>query len=179
MSKAVKRLKGGDVAKLTHLTHAEAQSVQHMFSLYDYKATGKIPVHLAKKLLLLLGFEEGKLETLVFSSEVTLSEVLSALDLIMPPAEPLLNSSLTTFTGLVSKTQKINDEPTRVIVPQDISDYIESLGRPPPAMREITLMLNSMLEYDDCSRNPVLNAELFEKEVLQFQKKNNALKEFR
>lgn len=179
MSKSYSRSKHHQTQKLTHLTPAEAQSVSHMFSMYDYNATGRIPAHLAMKLLSLLGFEESKLGNVVFSSEVTLGEVLVALDQIMPPAEPMLNSSLQTFIGLVSKPTKINDEPVRVIVPQDISDYIESLGRPPAATREIALMLNSMLEYDDCSASPVLNVELFEKEMLAFQKKNNALKDFR
>lgn len=179
MSKNHKGTKGRDAAKLTHLTHSEVQAVQHMFSLYDYKSTGKIPAHLARKLISLLGFDESTVETVVFSGEVTVGDVLTALDQVMPPAEPMLNSSLTTFVGLVSKPQKGGDEPTRVIVPQDISDYIESLGRPPPAMREISLMLSSMLEYDDCSTDPVVNTELFEKELLMFQKRTNALKEFR
>lgn len=168
------------VPKLTHLTHAEAQAVAHMFAMYDYRATGKIPAHLAKKLLSLLGFEAPQVDNLLFSPEVTLGEVLMNLDLIMPPAEPMLNSSLTTFVGLVSKpTATSGEEAGRVIVPQDISDYMESLGRPPAAAREVNLMLSSMQEYDDCSVNPVLKAELFTKEILTFQRKNNALKDFR
>lgn len=169
----------GQAPKLTRLTHAEAQSVQHMFSLYDYKANGRIPLHLAKKLLMLLGFEEGHLEGVVLTAEVTLGELLIALDSIMPEPEPMLNSSLSTFCGLVGKHQKIGDETIRAIVPKDISDHIEALGRPPAAIREVKLMLESMLEYDDCTNDPVLATELFEKEVLAFQKKNNALKEFR
>jgi hypothetical protein len=179
MSRNLPKPKGQHAPKLVHLTHSEAQAIAHMFSLYDYKSTGRIPERLAFKLLSLLGFEQNNLASVVFSSEVTLGEVLQAVDLVMPPAEPMLNSSLSTFIGLVSKPNKSGEEPARIIVPEDISDYIESLGRPPAAAREITLMLNSMLEYDDCSTYPVLNTELFEKEILTFQKKNNALKEFR
>lgn len=168
------------VPKLTHLTHSEAQAVAHMFTMYDYKATGKIPAHLAKKLISLLGFEKQSIDNLIFSPEVTLGEVLMNLDLIMPPAEPMLNSSLTTFVGLVSQPAPVQSEDTgRVIVPQDISSYMESLGRPPAAAREVNLLLTSMQEYDDCSINPVLKAELFTKEILTFQRKNNALKDFR
>jgi len=165
--------------KLTHLTHAEAQSVSHMFSMYDYKATGKIAPHLAVKLLTLLGFESNEVNALVFTNEVTLTELLMNLDQIMPPAEPMINSSLSSFIGIVSKPSKNPDEPGKVITPQDISDYIESLGRPPAASREIALLLNSMQEYDDCSVDPVLKTELFTKEILTFQRKNNALKDFR
>ena len=166
-------------SKLVHLTHAEAQAVSHMFSLYDYKSTGRIPPHLAMKLLSQLGLDEAQLELVVFTNEVSLSEVLMHLDQLMPPPEPMLNSSLTTFIGLVSKPSYIEEEPTRVITPQDISDYMESLGRPPAAIKEVNLMLNSMLEYDDCSVDPVLNVERFTNEILTFQRKNNALKEFR
>ena len=170
---------GHQTLKLTHLTHAEAQSVSHMFSMYDYKATGKIAPHLAVKILSLLGFEQNEIGALVFTNEVTLTELLMNLDQIMPPAEPMINSALTSFVGIVSQPSKSTEEPGRVITPQDISDYIESLGRPPAAAREISLLLNSMQEYDDCSVDPVLKAELFTKEILTFQRKNNALKDFR
>jgi hypothetical protein len=72
-----------------------------------------------------------------------------------------------------------NDEPTKVILPEDISNYVESLGRPPAATKEVVSLLSSMQEYDDCSVDAMLRTELFTKEILLFQKKNNALKDFR
>jgi hypothetical protein len=169
------------VPKLKNMTHSEAQAIAHMFTLYDYKSTGRIPPHLAVKLISMLGFEHNQYQDLVFSTDgATLGEVLMNVDQLMPPQEPMLNSSLTTFVGLVSRPgPKLNDEPTKVILPEDISNYVESLGRPPAATKEVVSLLSSMQEYDDCSVDAMLRTELFTKEILLFQKKNNALKDFR
>lgn len=130
---------------------------------------------------------------------MTIGELLNAIDEIMPPSEPMINSSLATFNGLVSKKQHIisnsnsnlllsadNDEwqsgasaADTVITPTDICDFMESLGRPAIPMSEAASLLSSMLQYDDCSTDPAIPNEVFTKELMSFARKTNALRDFR
>ena len=41
------------------------------------------------------------------------------------------------------------------------------------------LLLNSMLDYDDCAEVPALKADTFVKDVIHFAKKNNVIKDLR
>mmetsp|Transcript_14160 Transcript_14160/g.23559 ORF Transcript_14160/g.23559 Transcript_14160/m.23559 type:complete len:173 (+) Transcript_14160:52-570(+) len=164
------------VPKLSNINHSEAVAVAHMFSLYDYKSTGRIPSHLAEKLITLLGCEISESSFITFPAEVTLTDFFLILDKVMPPPEPVLASSLSTFLSLVSKPS----EEGAVLKPEDISSYMESLGRPPPAEREIALMLSSMQDYDDCSQEHALRAELFIRELTNFHRKTASVnKDFR
>ena len=114
----------------------------------------------------------------------------------MPPSEPLLNSSLISFNGLISKQQEkyhvkrlksdndiYDDEiiipKESMISPIDISDFMENLGRPPTSKSEATSLLSAMLEYDDCTSDPNLKIDTFNLEMLIFVKKTNALKDFK
>lgn len=142
-----------------------------------------------------LGFDLDQL-TIKFNKIVSISELLHILDQIMPPSDPVLNSSLTSFNGLIAKQQEKYqlkqiqntnldvDEIFMPIIsndisPNDISDFMESLGRPPASSSEASSVLNSMLDYDDCSTNPTLKLDTFNKEMLHFVKKTNALKDFK
>lgn len=149
-----------------------------MFRLYDYKATGLIPNNLAIKLVRSLGFDTVR-EGVEFSNDVTLNEVLFIVDTIMPNPDPVLLSSLVTFKGLVAKPISEFEPNNLYLTPQDISEHMESLGRPPAAAREAKLLLMSMLEYDDCSVDPLLRCEHFNKQIVTYAKKTNALKDFR
>ncbi|KAJ1422155.1 hypothetical protein B484DRAFT_116940 [Ochromonadaceae sp. CCMP2298] len=148
--------------KLTNITQAEATAVAHMFSLYDYRSTGKIPARMAEKLITLLGCRLTETMYMTFTADVSLTEVLLNLDQIMPPPEPALQSSLSTFLSLTANEEHLQEGP--VLRPGDISRYMESLGREPPALREVASMIHSMQEYDDCSGDPVVRADLFSKE---------------
>jgi Ca2+-binding EF-hand superfamily protein len=44
---------------LAKISSQEAQAVASMFRLYDYKARGKIPKHLARNLVQSLGFTQS------------------------------------------------------------------------------------------------------------------------
>ena len=128
---------------------------------------------------------------------MTIGELLSAIDEIMPPSEPMINSSLATFNGLVSKKQHISNSNSNlllsadtdewsgasavdnVITPTDICDFMESLGRPAIPMSEAASLLSSMLQYDDCSTDPAIPNEVFTKELMNFARKTNALRDFR
>ncbi len=157
---------------LIRVTLADAHSVATMFKLYDLKQTGKIKNHLAKNLIRALGFNT---DSVVLSSEVSLNEVLLLLDQLTPDPDPPLPSSMVTFTGLAARR---TDEGL-VLTPQDISDFMEQLGRPPASISEASLLLNSMLEYDDCAEVPKLQADHFVKEVINYSKKYNSLRDFR
>lgn len=130
---------------------------------------------------------------------MTIGELLSAIDEIMPPSDPMINSSLATFNGLVSKKQHNSNSNTNmllsadtdewqsgaasaaeaVITPTDICDFMESLGRPAIPTSEAASLLSSMLQYDDCSTDPVIPNEVFTKELMSFARKTNALRDFR
>ena len=128
---------------------------------------------------------------------MTIGELLSAIDEIMPPSEPMINSSLATFNGLVSKKQHISNSNSNlllsadtdewsgvsavdnVITPTDICDFMESLGRPAIPMSEAASLLSSMLQYDDCSTDPAIPNAVFTKELMNFARKTNALRDFR
>lgn len=159
---------------LVRLTTTEAETISQMFRVFDTHLKGKIPNHLARNLLNGLGFD---VPSVALPEYVTLKEILSYVDQIMPEPEPALVSSLSSFNGIVA--ERNNLEGTKTITPQDIVSFMESLGRPPANVSEASLLLNSMLDYDDCAEIPVLNVENFNKEVINFAKKSNALRDFR
>ena len=160
---------------LLRLTDVEANAIEEMFRLYDYKATGKIPRHLAIKLFKGLGFDLAE-HTVPLNGGFR--ELLMFLDRQCPDPLPSLNCSLYTFTKLAAKTR---DEETgqTTITPQNIADFMESLGRPPCSLLEADLLLTSMLEYDNCEPIPQVLSEYFSKEVTNIAKKTNAMKDFR
>jgi len=140
--------------------------------MYDRNNTGKIKNHFAVKIIKALGFNA---DMVVLSPDVSLNEILLLLDQMMPDPEPQLLGSMLTYIGMASKDSANG----RVIKPQDISDFMVKIGRPPCSLSEASLLLNSMVDYDDCSEVPELKAEYFAREVINFAKKSNALKDFR
>lgn len=158
---------------MIRVTPSEAQCIASMFRLYDINRTGKIRNHLARKLVRALGFNADQV---VLSSEVSLNEILLLVDQLMPDPDPPIISAMQSFAGMAARQ---NEFGSSVLTPQDISDFMESLGRPPSSISEASLLLNSMLEYDDCAEIPVLRADHFTKEVVNFAKKNNSLKDYK
>jgi hypothetical protein len=200
------------------LTKQEIACILKAFKLYDYHGTGKIPSHLARKLINSLGLsvpssDDGGGGVSLSSSETTLHELLLIVDKLMPEPEPLLISSLESFSSFASMRQEIlldsdsnsnnnnnisgnaitNTESNgaavssskekamsrKVINPTSVAKFMESLGRPPININEASLMLNAMLEYDDCAEIPIVDIEVFNKEVINFAKKTNAFKDYR
>lgn len=170
---------------LQRLSQSEATCATNAFKLYDYNSTGRIPFHLAKKLLHTLGMtcnDEILINIIGSHPEVTLYDFLTALDKLMPEPEPILMSSLDSFNSFAAKEVENPNQPDtimKVVDPQSIAKFMESLGRPPINMNEATLMLNAMLEYDDCSEIPLVTTEIFNKELINFAKKTNAFKDYR
>jgi hypothetical protein len=56
---------------------------------------------------------------------------------------------------------------------QDISTFMDSIGRPKMNMDNCNMLLTSMLTYDDCAAVPALKTEYFENDVTIFAKKHN------
>lgn len=186
-------LKRNNFKNLQRMTVPEANAIANMFRIYDYKCTGRIPDYLAIKLIESLGVSAKHLD---LPSDLSLNEIVTIVDKLLPEPEPMLVAALTTFSALASvkpKTDEVTPEaaldatginahqgPTGpVLTPQSISDFMESLGRPPISMAEAALMLNSMLQYDDCSEVPIVGVDTFAKEVTSFAKKSNAFKDYR
>jgi hypothetical protein len=159
---------------LSKLTDGEAECIASAFKLYDYKSNGRVPTYLAVKLIQTLGLPKPP-EEIFGAKDVTLNEVLVVIDRLMPEPEPVLNSSLESFINFAA----VKDHESKVINPNSIAEFMESLGRPPINMNEASLMLNSMLEYDDCAEVPIVNIDVFSKELINFAKKSNAFKEYR
>jgi hypothetical protein len=160
-------------SKFFNLTTLEVNSITNMFKLYDYKSTGRIPNYLAVKLIESLGLPARHLDLDV---EVALAEVLSIVDKLIPEPEPILASSMTSFSALATVT---DEDGKRFITPQAISEFMQSLGRPTTSETEAALMLNSMLEYDDCSKVASVSIDSFNKELTTYAKKQNAFKDYR
>lgn len=160
------------------ITPQEAQCILNIFRLYDYRSTGRIPSYLAVKVCDTLGMHisEGN-----FSDEVSLQELLMLLDRVIPDPEPALLSSLLSFGHLAAEKRVVGEDEKEidVITPHAISHFMETLGRPPASLTEASLMLNSMLDYDDCSEVPSVHTEVFNRELINFAKKTNAFKDYR
>lgn len=163
---------------MLRITTQEAQCILNIFRIYDYRSTGRIPSYLAVKVCNTIGLHisEGN-----FSNDVTIQELLMLLDRVAPEPEPALLSSLISFGHLAAERRSIGDDEREinVITPQAIADFMETLGRPPASRNEASLMLNTMLDYDDCSEIPSVPTEVFNREVINFAKKTNAFKDYR
>jgi hypothetical protein len=159
---------------LLKLTTQEAHCIANTFRIYDYKASGRIPGYLAAKLCKTLGVNIHESN---FAPLVTLQELLLLIDRVMPDPEPALLSSLISFANLASV--KVGELEEDAITPQVISSFMESLGRPPASLTEASLLLNAMLEYDDCSDVPCVTTDVFNHEIINFAKKTNAFKDYR
>lgn len=162
---------------LQRLNKNETQCIVNAFKFYDINSTGRIAPHLARKLMRNLGLtippEEGS--TMFGTSDIALYDLLVLIDKLIPEPEPILLSSLESFGSFAGVVQ----DDKKVINPTSIAKFMESLGRPPINMNEASLMLNGMLDYDDCSEIPLVQVEVFNKEVINFAKKSNAFKEYR
>lgn len=113
------------VPSLLRITPSQAECITNCFKLYDYKATGKIPRHLAKKLVRSVGYADAPVGNL--AREVSLKEVLLFLDEWSPPLLPEFDSALSGFTGMVLQPT----EEGNVVTASAISNFLESIGKPP------------------------------------------------
>lgn len=164
----------GPLPPLIRISTLEAESIASMFSLYDYNLTGRIPKRLVHKLLSQLGFKRFIHEAT--SPEMSLKEFLLFVDFHCPDPDPPLNSALYTFINTVAEDSA---ERGQVITPQVISSFMEDIGRPPINIANATMLLLTMVDYDDCSKIPAVKGDCFDRDLTLFAKKNNTLKDFR
>lgn len=88
------------IPPLVRLSMSEAQAIESMFRLYDYKCTGRIPQHLAFKLTNSLGMDFSQ-HALPMNG--TLKELLLFIDMRIVDPEPSLFAQMHSFTHLVAK----------------------------------------------------------------------------
>jgi len=86
------------------------------------------------------------------------------------------NRSLETFSKMVSS---FSEETGTIITPAQIIEFYESLGRAPIPQGQLEVLLTSMLEYDNCSSNPIVKPDVFKNSIIMYAKKNNVMKDFR
>lgn len=72
-----------------------------------------------------------------------------------------------------------SEETGTIITPEQVTEFYESLGRAPIPQGQLGVLLTSMLEYDDCSSNPVVKPDVFKNAIILYAKKNNVMKDFR
>ena len=58
-------------------------------------------------------------------------------------------------------------------------DFMVSIGRAPPPRGEATMLLTTMLDYDDCSPNPAVPPDSFSRDVMLFSRRHNVFQDFR
>jgi len=188
---------------LSRLQIPEAQCIANLFRIYDYSSTGIIPNYLALKLIRTLGLTVPEA---ALPAALSLTDLLVIVDQIMPEPEPILVGSLESFNKLVaiSGTKLLKEEAASVttlnkpssssaatatqtniqpdeeyMTDQCISEFLESIGRSALTGNEAKLLLGGMLNYDDCTENPAVNIDKFNKELVTFAKKSNAFKDYR
>ena len=181
---------------LSRLTELEARSIELMFRLYDYKSTGRIPSHLAKNLFRELGIDVAPH---MLPPQGTLKDLLLVADQRMPDPLPALPGALQTFVSLVGRepevvvedgegagaaegqatTKKAQPplEPGKRVTTDGINAFVLSLGRPPIGKIEAEVMLNSMLDYDDCQKTPAVPVSAFASDMNVWARKSNAVKD--
>ena len=159
---------------LTKLSQIEAESILSMFNMYDYNCSGRLPKRLVEKLLQTIGF--GAFSYEITATDMSIKELLLFIDLRCPDPEPALECALYTFLNLASRD---GGQKGKVLTPQDLADFEESIGRPACSMRQADLLLTSMLDYDDCEKIPACPVDYFQRDVVKFAKKNNLMKDFR
>ena len=162
------------IPPLRRLTEDEADAIQSMFRLYDYTATGLIQRHLAVRLLKTLGFASSGS---TMSPEVSLREFLLYVDQRSMERDNLLSFSMQSFKTFVS-TPSAEYGPN-VITQEGVAKFYESVGRPAPSQVLTKFLFTTMLDYDDCARNPEVKADSFERDVTYYAKKSNVMKQFR
>jgi hypothetical protein len=97
----------------------------------------------------------------VLNYMVTLKEVLVLADQKCPPD---LNSedNIDIFCRMVSRQRNGIAAPVKA---SHIINFLAGVQNVPPSESEANLLLTRMVEYDDCSTDPTVEAVIFKKEV--------------
>lgn len=155
---------GSEIPPLQKIDQNEARMIQAMFNYYDYEATGRVKRHLAWKLLSGLGLNIH-IDTL--PAAVTLKDLLLFAD-GSAPEQNLEGSLQTCFRLSANKTTDLDELRVR---PQGLVNFLKDLDRNPPTVEESKTLLNSMLEYDDCTDSPAVTNEAFVTNIMTVAKK--------
>ena len=158
----------------TKLTTSECESILNMFVLYDYEAKGKIPRYLAQKLISTVGYASGGVG---LPQEVSVRDLILYLDQRTVDRDLLLSFGLNSFKNMASVYSE--EQGCYCITPQSLSEFYESIGRPAIGKEAGVSLLVGMLDYDDCSTNPNVKLEYFDRDVSHFAKKNNLTRDFK
>ncbi len=92
----------------------------------------------------------------------TLKDVLLLADTKVPPDQSS-EENADIFCRIVSRERNGMAGPVRA---KHIIDFLESVQKVAPSETEAFLMLTNMIEYDDCSEDPVVPAQVFKKEIV-------------
>lgn len=177
--------------QLGRLEEQEARAVEAMFRLYDHKSTGRIPAHLAQCLCKQLGID---IALHMLPPNGTLKDLLMVIDQKIPDPAPPLPGSMSSFVNLVGRPRESHPESEegggnkegkgrgdnpfeKVITTANITAFLQSLGRPPIQRGEGQLLLQMMLDYDDCTVEAVVPVADFAADMTTYARKTNSIKD--
>lgn len=130
-----------------------------MFNLFDTDGSGRIKRHLAHNLFKRLGIEVS-IQTL--SSVLTLRDLLLIADSSI--SEDTLEGDVKTFNTFLSQNP---DGTCGDVKSTNIIEYCHCLGVLPPQECEAKIYLSALLDYDDCSVDPLVSSVAFQKDIVQ------------
>mmetsp|Transcript_24678 Transcript_24678/g.41719 ORF Transcript_24678/g.41719 Transcript_24678/m.41719 type:complete len:175 (-) Transcript_24678:143-667(-) len=154
---------GFEIPPLQNLENHEAEMIRDMFLHLDvegHAGDGRLPQKLAHGLMRSLGIQ---ILAAFLPNRVSLRDLLLYADAAMPEA-----SELDGYAKTVSLTVSQNEDGSQGdITAQHLIDFQLSLNRVPPTENEANVYLSKMLSYDDCSAQPVVPPERFQKDLLK------------
>ena len=130
--------------------------VEAMFHLYDHRGTGRILRSSALKILSTLGLPTKELKLPV---DLSLEEVVSIVEFLPPKTETGLQSQLDAFHLMMNA----HYSPSLSFVdPEALTSMLRAEGG---SKWEIQCLLESMMDWDDCGRDPKISCERFNAEI--------------
>jgi hypothetical protein len=155
-----------DLPALHNLSVAEQRAIKQIFSFYDIGNTGRIKQHLAHSLFKQIGLGV-KID--VIPLNVSLRDILLLADTRCPP-DQTSEENVDIFCRIVSRERNGNAGPVRG---SNLMDFLASVEKVAPSRTEAQLILSNMVEYDDCSDDPVVAPLIFKKDILAKLKEIN------
>ena len=155
-----------DLPTLHNLSVAEQRAIKQIFSFYDIGNTGKIKQHLAHSLFKQIGLGV-KID--VIPVNVSLRDILLLVDTRCPP-DQTSEENVDIFCRIVSRERNGNAGPVRGV---NLMDFLTSVQKVAPSQTEAQIILTNMVEYDDCSDDPVVAPLVFKREIVAKLKELN------
>lgn len=138
---------------------SELQVIESTFKLLDTRGVGRIRKEYAMKIITMMGIKNKDIK---LPTELTLPEVVSTIEFLTPKHESTLQNQLEAFHHLMD----VNYHPDMSHVSPDALSKM--LGPAGASKDNVLLLLRSMMDWDDCSEDPVIKCSKFNEVVTKF-----------